>query len=100
MRRHRIRVDWQGHGRRSTGTAPKSIRMRAKNPNREQTYELGSMLFECGAGCPNSFDEVRGRISGSRETWRDSLKLQQHFDCMHLIGPSVEPQDVPINVRH
>lgn len=81
-------------------TAPKSIRMRAKNPNREQTYELGSMLFECGAGCPNSFDEVRGRISGSRETWRDSLKLQQHFDCMHLIGPSVEPQDVPINVRH
>ena len=37
------------------------------------------MLFECGAGCPNSFDEVRGRISGSRETWRDSLKLHQHL---------------------
>ena len=80
--------------------APKSYRMRAPNPAREQQIKLGTMMFQCGAGCPNSMDRVRGRVSGSRESWVDSVKLQQHFDALHLIGPSVEPQDEPIAVRH
>jgi trimethylamine--corrinoid protein Co-methyltransferase len=48
-------------------TAPKSIRMRAANPSREQDYELRSMLFAPGAGCPNITDRVRGRRPGDLE---------------------------------
>ena len=50
-------------------SAPKSIRLRAANPDREQTYELGSMLFAPGAGCPNVTDLVRGRRPGDLESY-------------------------------
>lgn len=81
-------------------TAPKSIRMRAANPEREQDYALGTMLFAPGAGCPNVTDLVRGRRPGDLESYEETLKLQQAFDVMHVLGPSSEPQDVPIQDRH
>ncbi|MBH1973505.1 MAG: trimethylamine methyltransferase family protein, partial [Rhodobacteraceae bacterium] len=81
-------------------TAPRSIRLRAANPVREQTYELGSMLFMAGAGCPNAYDNERGRRPGDLAGYLDTLRLQQSFDVIHMHGPSVEPQDVPIHLRH
>ena len=81
-------------------TAPKSIRMRARNLEREQDYALGSMLFAPGAGCPNVTDRLRGRRPGDLESYEETLKLQQAFDVMHVLGPSSEPQDVPIQDRH
>ena len=81
-------------------TAPKSIRMRAANPMREQTFAPGSMLFEAGSGCPNAFDNIRGRRPGSLRDYCETLKLQQSFDVIHLHGPSAEPQDVAVNLRH
>ena len=81
-------------------TAPKSIRLRAANPAREQDYQLGSMLFMAGAGCPNAFDRERGRRPGNLQGYLETLRLQQCFDVIHMHGPSVEPQDVPIHLRH
>jgi trimethylamine---corrinoid protein Co-methyltransferase len=81
-------------------TAPKSIRLRAANPMREQIYAPGAMLFEAGSGCPNAFDHTRGRRPGSLRDYCETLKLQQSFDVIHLHGPSAEPQDVPVNLRH
>jgi len=81
-------------------TAPRSIRLRAANPAREQVYELGSMLFMAGAGCPNAFDRERGRRPGDLQGYLETLRLQQSFDVIHMHGPSVEPQDIPIHLRH
>ncbi len=81
-------------------TAPTSIRLRAANPAREQVYEDGAMLFAAGAGCPNATDLVRGRRPGSRRDYLETLKLVQSFDVIHLLGPNVEPQDIPIHLRH
>ena len=81
-------------------SAPTSIRLRAANPAREQDYRLGSMLFMAGAGCPNAYDNDRGRRPGDLAGYLDSLRLQQSFDVIHMHGPSVEPQDVPIHLRH
>lgn len=81
-------------------TAPRRIRLRAANPGREQDYALGSMLFMAGAGCPNAHDLVRGRRPGDLSAYLDTLRLQQSFDVIHMHGPSVEPQDVPVNLRH
>ncbi len=81
-------------------TAPRSIRLRAANPAREQTYELGAMLFMAGAGCPNAFDRERGRRPGDLQSYLETLRLQQSFDAIHMHGPSVEPQDVPVEFRH
>jgi trimethylamine--corrinoid protein Co-methyltransferase len=81
-------------------SAPSSIRLRAANPSREQLYENGSMLFMAGSGCPNAHDLERGRRPGSLRDFDETLKLQQAFDIIHLLGPSAEPQDISPNHRH
>ncbi len=81
-------------------SAPRSIRLRAANPDREQTYALGSTLFMAGAGCPNAYDNERGRRPGDLTGFLETLRLQQSFDVIHILGPGVEPQDVPTQLRH
>ena len=81
-------------------TAPRSIRLRAANPAREQVFAPGAMLFMAGSGCPNVVDRLRGRRAGSRASFIETLKLQQAFDVIHMHGPSAEPQDVPVSLRH
>ena len=81
-------------------TAPASIRLRAVNPARSQTYEDGAMIFMAGAGCPNVNDYVRGRRPGDLQAFRETLKLVQSFDVIHLLSPMAEPQDVPVHLRH
>ncbi|WP_299414919.1 trimethylamine methyltransferase family protein [uncultured Sulfitobacter sp.] len=81
-------------------SAPRSIRMRAVNPLREQDYELGSMIFMPGVGCPNANDAERGRRPGSLRDFEEAIKLVQSYDVMHTFGPLTEPQDVPIHLRH
>ncbi len=81
-------------------SAPRSIRLRAASPEREQLVEPGAILFTAGAGCPNASDMERGRRPGSLADYDEALKLQQSFDVIHLLGPSAEPQDVPTHLRH
>ncbi|PVH28842.1 trimethylamine methyltransferase family protein [Pararhodobacter oceanensis] len=81
-------------------TAPAAIRLRAANPAREQIYETGAMLFMAGAGCPNATDLKRGRRAGDLQAFVETLKLAQTYDVIHMLGPCVEPQDVPIQFRH
>ena len=81
-------------------TAPRSIRLRAANPAHAQHFEPGAALFMAGSGCPNVTDALRGRRPGSRESFVETLRLQQSFDVIHMHGPSAEPQDVPIHQRH
>ncbi len=81
-------------------TAPRSIRLRAANSQREQVFEPGAALFMAGSGCPNAFDNERGRRPGSKRDYIETLRLQQSFGAIHMHGPSAEPQDVAVNVRH
>lgn len=84
----------------SLKTAPPSILLRGINPQRNQTYEDGAMIFQAGAGCPNVSDHLRGRRPGDLDAYIEAIKLQQSFDVIHLLGPSAEPQDVPAHLRH
>ncbi len=81
-------------------SAPRSVRLRAANPAREQTYEDGAMLFMAGAGCPNVTDFERGRRPGDLAAFEETIKLIQSFDVLHMFGPAAEPQDVPTHLRH
>lgn len=81
-------------------TAPSSFHFSAVNPARSQQWELGALLMAPGAGCPNVTDLERGRRPGSLNDYIETLKLQQSFDAIHQLGPSAEPQDVPIQFRH
>lgn len=81
-------------------SAPRRIRLRAPNPAREQIYEDGALLFTPGSGCPNVTDLDRGRRPGTQQSYVETLKLQQAFDVIHVLGPSAEPQDIAPHLRH
>ncbi|MDW3222974.1 MAG: trimethylamine methyltransferase family protein [Paracoccaceae bacterium] len=81
-------------------TAPKSIQGRAGHRSKDLTFELGRMIFQPGAGAPHATDLVRGRRPGSSSDFVEYTKLNQHFDVLQMLSPSVEPQDIATNIRH
>ena len=81
-------------------TAPASFPLIAGARHRDLVMEPGAMIFQPGAGCPHATDRVRGRRPGTERDYRELISLTQHFDVLHMIPPLVEPQDVPMNLRH
>ena len=81
-------------------TAPSVFELRCANPKRTMRYENGALFFRPGAGCPNCSDRVRGRRPGTLRDFEETIKLSQHFEVIHGFGPCVEPQDVPVELRH
>ncbi|MEL7262644.1 MAG: trimethylamine methyltransferase family protein, partial [Pseudomonadota bacterium] len=68
-------------------TAPKSFPLIAGDPSRNLVMELGSMVFQPGAGCPHATDLERGRRPGTEQDFRELITLTQHFDVLHMIPP-------------
>lgn len=81
-------------------SAPKSFRLMAGSRARDLQMELGSLIFQPGAGAPHATDLERGRRPGSERDFRELVKLTHHFDVLHMMPPLIEPQDVATNVRH
>ena len=81
-------------------SAPRSIACRAGARRRDFVLELGSLVFQAGAGAPYATDLERGRRAGSASDYVEYLKLTQHFDVLQMISPQVEPQDVENHLRH
>ncbi|MEM1076013.1 MAG: trimethylamine methyltransferase family protein [Pseudomonadota bacterium] len=81
-------------------SAPKSIICRGGSRDRDVVLELGSLVFQAGAGAPHATDLERGRRPGSARDYIEYLQLTQHYDVFHMISPQVEPQDVPVHLRH
>ncbi|MBY6082313.1 trimethylamine methyltransferase family protein [Ruegeria arenilitoris] len=84
----------------AVASAPNSIACRAGARHRDFTLELGSLVFQPGAGAPNATDLERGRRPASGQDYLEFLKLTHHFDVFQMISPQVEPQDVPTHLRH
>lgn len=81
-------------------TAPSRFMVRAPSPARDMDIGGRSLMFGAGAGCPNITDLDRGRRPGSFADFEDTIKLLQSFDIMPKLAPCVEPQDVPVSIRH
>jgi trimethylamine---corrinoid protein Co-methyltransferase len=81
-------------------TAPHSFTFRSLNP--ELNVEVGGrhVVFAPTSGPPNIIDTEHGRRAGTLEDFCNLMKLSQSFDVIHTLGGSVEPQDIPVNVRH
>ncbi|MEM8789075.1 MAG: trimethylamine methyltransferase family protein [Pseudomonadota bacterium] len=84
----------------AVASAPKSFTCRTGAPRRDVVLEQGSLAFQAGAGAPHATDLERGRRPGSAADYIEYLQLTQHFDVFHMISPQVEPQDVPVHLRH
>ncbi len=81
-------------------TAPKSIPVAGGAPHRDLTLELGMLVFQPGAGAPHATDLIKGRRPATNQDFRDLTCLTQHFDVLHMVPPLVEPQDIPMHLRH
>ncbi len=81
-------------------SAPKTFLLKGGSAERDQPYELGAQIFGPAGGCPNATDAIRGRRAGDALAFTEATKLQHHFDTIHLLGPSAEPQDIPTHERH
>ena len=51
-------------------------------------------------GPPHAMDIKRGKRPGTFDDFRNFVRLAQSFDTIHMTGPSVEPQDIPPDLRH
>lgn len=81
-------------------TAPASIEIVSRTGERNMVLGGNSVALLPVAGPPNATDLDRGRRPGTLADYEDFLKLTQSFDVLHGLCPSVEPQDVALEVRH
>ncbi len=80
--------------------APATVTLKGRGPDRE-TIIGGNHVGVCTTGgTPNFSDLQQGRKPGTLEALNKLCKLAQSFDVIHIIGPFVEPQDIPVNIRH
>ncbi len=96
----RVRAD-RGLVLESVAKAPERFRMHARNPARDLEVGGEYMMFSPVASPPNCSDLEHGRRPGNRADFRNFLKLGQTFNILHLTGGyTVEPIDIPPDVRH
>ena len=81
-------------------TAPRSVVTRGGTRARDLTLELGTLTILSGAGAPHAADMDRGRRPATIADFEEITRLTQAFDVLHMIASSVEPQDVPVHLRH
>jgi trimethylamine---corrinoid protein Co-methyltransferase len=76
------------------------VDLHALTPEQDVTIGEGHCAITPVSGPPNVTDSIRGRRAGTLQDFSDFVRLSQTFDVIHLLGPSVEPQDIPTNLRH
>ena len=86
--------------REALRSAPSTIDVAAPNPIRSLKLGGTSLNLAPVAGPPFVTDRIKGRRAGTLEDQQNFLRLTQHFDVMSTVCPSVEPDDIPIKVRH
>ncbi len=81
-------------------TVPARFTLHGGAPGRDIEIGGDALFFTAGAGCPNITDLDRGRRPGTMADFTDFIKVQHGFDILPKLTAWVEPQDVPIAVRH
>jgi trimethylamine--corrinoid protein Co-methyltransferase len=94
-----VRLD-RGLIAQALSTAPACVEITAPIPSRNVTVGDRHLAVTPVSGPPNAGDLDRGRRPGTMRDFRELLMLSQSFDVIHLLGPLIEPQDVPAPFRH
>jgi trimethylamine--corrinoid protein Co-methyltransferase len=94
-----VRID-RGLIALALSSAPSLIEATAPEPSRNVTVGGKHLVVTPVSGPPNASDLDRGRRPGTMRDFRELLMLSQSFDVIHILGPLIEPQDVPPPIRH
>ncbi len=91
----------RGLVRELVGRAPGQFTLRARNPQRSLTLGGNAINFATVGGAPFYSDLEKGRRPGTLADFRQMVKLAQQCGPIHVVeGLLLEPQDVPVPVRH
>lgn len=80
--------------------APAQVTLLGRGAGREVTIGGRNVGVCTTGGTPNFSDLRNGRRPGTLAALDDFCRVAQSFDVIHMIGPFVEAQDVPTNLRH
>lgn len=82
------------------GKAPDTVTLHSRAKDRNVTIGGRNVGVTTSAGSPNCSDLQGGRRPGTLADFEDYCKVAQSFDVIHLFGPVVEAQELPMNLRH
>jgi trimethylamine--corrinoid protein Co-methyltransferase len=94
-----VRID-RGLVAQALATAPGEFAFHTPSPEFNVPIGGGSVCFAPTSGPPNIMDIHGGRRAGTLEDFRNLIRLCQSFDVIHSLGGAVEPQDIPVHLRH
>jgi trimethylamine---corrinoid protein Co-methyltransferase len=81
--------------------APSQFTLNSRNPDRAIRIGGPNIAFGTVGSPPSAHDSDGGRRTGTREDFRNFLKLGQYFNCIDFCGGfPVEPIDLHASVRH
>ncbi len=81
--------------------APSQFTLTPRNLDRQITIGSKHLIFGNVSSPPNCSDLDNGRRTGTREDYKNFLRLTQYFNCLHFAGGyPVEPMDIHPSVRH
>lgn len=80
--------------------APRHFELYGADDRRSVSIGGKHLAFLPVGGPPNVSDRIRGRRPGTLADLSELVRLAQSFDVIHALGPSVEPQDVDLAIRH
>jgi len=80
--------------------APAEIELVARAPERCLTIGGRHVAVIPVGGPPHVTDTDRGKRPGTLADYVEFTKLAQSYDVIHLLGASVEPQEIPTQFRH
>ncbi len=94
-----VRLD-RGLVTESLATTPKGFTLHGRDSSRDQPMSGRHVSFACVSGPPNIMDVEGGRRAGTFADFTNLMKLCQNYEVMTILGGGVEPQDVPVHIRH
>lgn len=82
------------------GHAPSEVTLNGRGADRDATLGGNQVAICTTGGTPNFSDIKNGRRPGTLADLDNLCRVAQAFDVIHVIGPFVEAQDIPPNLRH
>ncbi|MEM7537326.1 MAG: trimethylamine methyltransferase family protein, partial [Chloroflexota bacterium] len=95
-----VRID-RGLLMELVGRAPSTFTWHARNPAYNLTVGGNHINFAPNTGMPFVTDLERGRRDGTLADFENFAKLAHTIPYFHIAGaPMIEPQDMPVSLRH
>ncbi len=94
-----VRLD-RGLVAESLSHTPRALTLHALDAAHDAQVSGRHVAMAPTSGPPNIMDIENGRRAGTLQDFCNLMKLCQSFEVIQVLGGAVEPQDIPVHVRH